>query len=232
MNRLLPRVVLTLVVGGLAGVVSDAGQPPAPERVQGGEVAAPPDLPNPPDIPTRSDGASREAPHDLAEATRSLPPAEALPPPPPDIAEPVSLRIDGLGIEGAALGPVGVEATGEMEVPEADEVGWYRYGSVPGEPGSGVLAAHIAYNGVDGVFRHLSDLDEGAEVVVAFDDGTSMRFVVSEIARYAKTDLPDDVFAREGDPRLALITCGGEFDHENRSYADNVVAYARPVPEA
>jgi hypothetical protein len=225
-NRLLPRVVLTLVVGGLAGVVGDAGQPPAPDRVQGDEVAAPPH------VPERSGSAPSEAPAGLAQATRSLPPAEALPPPPPEVAEPVSLHIDGLGIEGAPIVPVGVEATGEMEVPEADEVGWYRHGPAPGEPGSGVLAAHIAYNGVDGVFRHLSDLDGGAEVVVAFDDGTSMRFVVSEIARYAKTDLPDDVFAREGDPRLALITCGGDFDHKNRSYEDNVVAYARPVPEA
>jgi hypothetical protein len=37
------------------------------------------------------------------------------------------------------------------------------------------------------------------------------------------------VWAREGDPQLVLITCGGEFDAQARSYEDNVVAFARPA---
>jgi hypothetical protein len=39
----------------------------------------------------------------------------------------------------------------------------------------------------------------------------------------------DAAGARDGDPQLVLITCGGEFDTEARSYADNVVAFARPA---
>jgi hypothetical protein len=37
------------------------------------------------------------------------------------------------------------------------------------------------------------------------------------------------VWARGGDSALVLITCGGDFDAEARSYEDNVVAYAAPV---
>jgi LPXTG-site transpeptidase (sortase) family protein len=124
---------------------------------------------------------------------------------------------------------VGVEANGDMEIPGVREVGWYRFGSRPGDPGSAVLAAHVAYDGVDGVFRHLGDLRAGDAVEVGLDDGTVRRFVVTDLAQYPKTDLPAEVFARGGDPRLVLVTCGGEFDPGARHYEDNVVAYARPT---
>ena len=37
------------------------------------------------------------------------------------------------------------------------------------------------------------------------------------------------VFDRTGPARLALITCGGEFDEDLRSYRDNVVVLASPA---
>ena len=32
-----------------------------------------------------------------------------------------------------------------------------------------------------------------------------------------------------GAPRLTLVTCGGEFDYENRRYLSNLVVTATPV---
>ena len=87
-----------------------------------------------------------------------------------------------------------------MEIPGVDEVGWYRYGAAPGRPGSTVLAAHIAYDGVDGVFRHLDDLGRGRR-----GDGGARAtarhggYVVTDVAQVPKTDLPADVWARDGD---------------------------------
>ena len=44
-----------------------------------------------------------------------------------------------------------------------------------------------------------------------------------------KDALPADrLFARDVPPRLALVTCGGEFDARARAYADNVVVIAVP----
>jgi hypothetical protein len=40
----------------------------------------------------------------------------------------------------------------------------------------------------------------------------------------------DALFQRTGPPRLVLLTCGGEFQPELRSYADNVVVVAEPAP--
>lgn len=145
-----------------------------------------------------------------------------------DERRPVDLAIPALGVAGAPVRAVGVEPNGDMEIPPADEVGWYRFGAAPGQPGSAVLAAHIAYDGVDGVFRYLDRLRPGDEVVVGVDDGTTARFRVTELATYRKEALPDEVFSREGPPRLVLITCGGSFNPSLRSYDSNVVAYAEP----
>ena len=145
-------------------------------------------------------------------------------------AVPTSISIEGIGVDEAPVVDVGVEENGDMEIPGAKDVGWYRFNPTPGGPGSSVLAAHISYNGTPGVFRYLADVEIGERVVVAFDDGTSTEFEIIELAQYDKQELPDDrVFAKDGDPVLTLITCGGDFNRSLRSYEDNVVAYAVPV---
>ena len=142
---------------------------------------------------------------------------------------PVGLALPSLGVDGAPVLPVGVEPDGEMEIPPADEVGWYRFGAAPGEAGSAVLAAHVAYDGVDGVFRNLDRLRAGDEVEVVFDDGARSRWVVTEVSTHRKDALPDELFDRSGPERLVLITCGGQFNPSLRSYDSNVVAHAVPA---
>ena len=39
----------------------------------------------------------------------------------------------------------------------------------------------------------------------------------------------DDLFTRTGPARLVLVTCGGEFDADVRSYRSNVVVVADPA---
>ena len=143
---------------------------------------------------------------------------------------PTSITIEGIGIIAAPVVDVGVEDNGDMEIPGADGVGWYRFNATPGEPGSAVLAAHISFDGQPGVFRYLDEASVGDRVVIQFDDGTTSEFEIIELAQYDKQELPTDrVFAKTGDPVLTLITCGGDFNRSLRSYEDNVVAYAIPI---
>lgn len=145
--------------------------------------------------------------------------------------QPLSLSIERIGLDDVAVQAVGVEPTGEMSIPPPKEVGWYRYGPLPGGAGSAVLAGHIASSGIDGAFRHLDRLAPGDAVEVALSDGQRLRFVVTDTVQVSKTDLPfDQLFARSGPPKLALITCGGEFDYSARSYRDNVVVVAELAP--
>lgn len=46
---------------------------------------------------------------------------------------------------------------------------------------------------------------------------------------YSKYDLPADVIRGGSRPRLTMVTCGGPFDEDRRSYRDNVVVYAMPA---
>ena len=220
------RGAVALVLAGLLAACGGGGGGDTAEAADAGEAAAT-TAPAPATTapPTTGPAGTPSA----ADAIQSLPVAPALPTVEAEGPAPVSLSVEALGISGATVRPVGVEADGEMEVPPADEVGWYRYGARPGDGGGAVLAAHIAYDGVDGVFRNLEDLAVGDTFDVAFADGASRRFVVEEMARYPKSELPAEMWAPTGDPRLALVTCGGEFDAAAGSYEDNVVAWAVPA---
>ena len=149
---------------------------------------------------------------------------------PVEAAVPVRIEILAIDLE-APIRPLGIaRGTGLMEVPEnVTEVGWYRFGPVPGHPGSAVLAAHVDMAGEGpGVFFHLDRLRVGDQVNVGYDDGTTSSFVVSQAERVPKGELNfDSVFSAAGEPLLRLITCGGDFNRTFRSYDDNVVVTAQ-----
>jgi sortase family protein len=170
-----------------------------------------------------------------ASAVDQLPAATARPaaPPAPAVAvPPVRVTVPGRGID-APVDPVGVEPQGEMTLPaDVDRVGWYRFGPAPGAAaGSAVLAGHVddAERGL-GALAPLREAEPGDEVLVESADGTRTRWTVVARELIEKPGVPlADLFARTGAPRLVLITCGGPFDTELRSYRDNVVVVAEPL---
>ncbi|MBM2615099.1 class F sortase [Actinoplanes sp. LDG1-06] len=147
---------------------------------------------------------------------------------------PVRLRIAALDLN-ATVDAVGVDPrTGDFAVPPSvDRVGWYKFG--PGfaaTAGSIVIAGHVdsAAQG-EGAFFGLGELRPGDVVTLTGPGGGRERvFEVTARQRYRKTAIPlDRYFARDGEVRLTLITCGGPFDAETRHYRDNVVVTAVPA---
>ena len=128
--------------------------------------------------------------------------------------------------------PVGVASDGQMALPpDPADVGWYRYGSRPGDSaGATVLAAHVDSKeyGI-GPMARLGELQAG-DVITVLSARTARRYVVTATRQLEKStfDLAS-LFARTGPPRLHLITCGGEFDAQERHYEQNVVVLAVPV---
>jgi LPXTG-site transpeptidase (sortase) family protein len=142
---------------------------------------------------------------------------------------PVSVRIPDLALEAPIIS-VGVDEDNQFAVPAADTVGWYQYSATPGSPGSSVLAAHVDYGGRPGAFFNLAKLELGETLEVEMADGSLLRYRVTDNQSYDKTELPAvELFRTDGDPVLTLITCGGTFDAERRSYRDNVVVTAEPI---
>jgi LPXTG-site transpeptidase (sortase) family protein len=125
---------------------------------------------------------------------------------------------------------VGIEETGELEVPGKAEIGWYKYGSAPGLPGATVLAAHVTWNREIGPFFMLGRLEPGALIEVGLHDETVRTYQVVERVMYRKDELPRErIWTTTGDETLVLITCGGSYNSNIRRYRDNIVVYAVPV---
>jgi hypothetical protein len=143
---------------------------------------------------------------------------------------PAGVVIPALAVT-APVQAVGVEPGGVLIIPPSPmDVGWYQGGSVPGEPGVALLSSHIDTRTEGrGVFSGLVRLAEGDEILVTAADGTVQRWTVIARTQHRKDDLPVELFARSGDPVLALVTCGGPFDSTVRSYRDNVIVWARPA---
>jgi LPXTG-site transpeptidase (sortase) family protein len=146
------------------------------------------------------------------------------------IAPPQRIAIPTIGVDAPVV-PVALEADGTMEIPEdVATIGWFEPGVRPGQPGSAVLSGHVdSRTQGRGAFFDLQDLDVGDEVTIETAGG-QQRWQVTARQRFPKDELPiSELFTRDGDPRLVLITCGGEFDAGARSYSDNVVIVAVPA---
>lgn len=145
---------------------------------------------------------------------------------------PARLEIPALGVS-APIRRVGLTDDGALEVPDAGDTGWFDASPRPGAPGHAVIAGHVdSYEGPD-VFYRLGELAVGDEVRVRTSTGRVVMFLVEAIEQQPKESLPRSRMWR-WEPRrmLALITCGGEFDRRNRTYRDNVVAYAAMAPDS
>lgn len=212
-----PAAVLAL------GLTLAIGTPTAwaltrPDPAAGVPVAAAVAAPDPSPAPT-------PVPDRLPVATaRPAAPTPAVP-----VVPPVRLSVPARGID-APVDAVGVEPQGEMTLPaDVDRVGWYRFGPAPGAAeGSAVLAGHVddAEQGL-GALAPLREAEPGDEVLVEGADGAVTRWSVVGRELLEKPAVPlGELFARTGAPRLVLITCGGPFDAEQRSYRDNVVVVA------
>ncbi|MBJ7452589.1 MAG: class F sortase, partial [Blastococcus sp.] len=157
---------------------------------------------------------------------------DASPAEPLTVPAPARISAPSLGVD-APIDPVGIDPDGQMELPDdVSRVGWYRFGPEPGADGSAVLAGHVddEEQGPGALFR-LQDAAVGDELTVTDAAGTATRWRVVSRELITKQVLPvDRIFARDGAPRLTLITCGGPFLPEFRSYRDNVVVVAEPAP--
>ena len=149
---------------------------------------------------------------------------------PQPVAAPVRVAIPALGVDGPVL-PAGVNVDNELDVPpDARSLVWYRHGPSPGERGSAVIAGHLNWRGVTGLFADLARTPVGAEVVVVLDDGSQRSFRVTTVELVPKPAVSvNGVFARDGGRVLRLVTCGGEFDDTVNSYRSNVVVTAIPA---
>jgi LPXTG-site transpeptidase (sortase) family protein len=142
------------------------------------------------------------------------------------IGLPVRLIIPAINVD-TSIESLGVTTKGEMEVPDnIFDVGWFKFGSRPGENGSAVIAGHLnGTSGEAGIFADLSKLKEGDRVYIDNDQGIQIPFVVRNSRSY-DPGFADDVFSRSDGVHLNLITCEGVWNKVKRSYDKRLVVSA------
>lgn len=243
-TRLPHRIAVLLLSAGLgllsAGCAQPAAAPqPTPSSADGarqdtGTSPAADAVPAPggtqgPEAEKDASASAAAVPGGTSAAGITLWPAtaaqtEAAPPP-------VSLDIEGTDIQVDVI-DVGIADDDEMEIPSSFyEAGWYRYGPAPGaSSGNAVLAAHIDIGTEQMPFARLKDVAIGTEITVGREDAEPVRYRVTDVRNEPKAALDtDEIFRRDGDHQLVIVTCGGDWLSDRADYEDNVVLTATPL---
>lgn len=148
-------------------------------------------------------------------------------------AAPERLRIPAISVD-ALVQHVGLTAKKAMANPtNFTDVGWYKYGTIPGERGSAVMAGHVDNGlGLNGVFKNLKNLKKGDDIYVLDEEGTQIHFKVTAINHYKYDEAPaEDIFNESSKNLLRLITCGGKWLKEAKTYDERVVVTAERVSD-
>ncbi len=231
-SRAVVVVTAALLGGALAGWLT---WPTPPPRAEGLPAFVPAVAPAAERATSGGPGSSAadRARTDRARADRARRATRARParPPAPQAPPPRRLRVPSLDLT-LPVRPEGVERSGAMALPDTvDAVGWYRYGPRPGDPtGAAVIAGHVdtLEEGI-GPLAALADLEVGARVSVDTARG-AVDYEVRSVSTIDRADLDlDQLFLREGRPRLHLVTCGGAYLPEQGGYQANLVVVAAPT---
>lgn len=124
----------------------------------------------------------------------------------------------------ADIYPVGVAKDGSMAtLDSAFDAAWYEFGPSPGEDGNALLNGHVRWKGSLGTFSLLREMELESEAVIEFDDGTFKYFEAVKHDVYLLDDIPPEVMDLEGESRMTLITCKGDFDRKLGTSRSRVV---------
>jgi hypothetical protein len=149
-----------------------------------------------------------------------------IPPAPVPTALPVRLLLPTLNLH-PPVESLGLDPYGAMDTPNNIwDVGWYNAGPVPGAPGDAVIDGHAGYPGQPLIFGRLVRIQPGEPIVVLLADGSKQVFTVVSVQSWPVSSMPPNMFNPFGTPRLTLITCDGQFNSDNKTYASRLVVEA------
>jgi LPXTG-site transpeptidase (sortase) family protein len=126
---------------------------------------------------------------------------------------------------------VGITKSGKMATPNNfSDVGWFQYGTLPGDKGSAIIAGHVD-NGLafPAVFADLGNASVGDDVYVDTVGGSTLHFKVVNIKNYDAEAKTEDIFNQNDGKYIKLITCAGTWSIVHRTHDQRVVVTAEQV---
>jgi len=140
---------------------------------------------------------------------------------------PATIAIEKINVS-APVHPVGLTSAGDMDInDEAEQTAWYKFGPLPGEVGSAVIAGHYGWkDGVPSVFNDLNTLVKGDMVTVYDEKGLAKKFIVTRTALYKPNQDATEVFiSNDGKAHLNLITCQGSWNNSAQTYSERLIIF-------
>lgn len=142
---------------------------------------------------------------------------------------PIDIEIPVLDIQ-AKIEAVGLDDQNRMDTPKnVYNTGWYMLGVRPGEVGSALIDGHYdTPSGAPSVFYKLNKAKAGDEIYITDKNDERHTFVVYEVNDYHYTLVPmGELVQKTAEKRLHLITCGGKWDKNEKTYTNRTVVSAR-----
>jgi LPXTG-site transpeptidase (sortase) family protein len=143
---------------------------------------------------------------------------------------PKILRIPSIKVK-AKIQYVGVTKNGKMATPNNfTDVGWFRYGTIPGEVGSAIIAGHVD-DGLSfpAVFADLGNMNVGDDVYIDTVSGSTIHFKVINIKTYDPNAKTEEIFNQNDGNFLKLITCAGVWSELYKTHNQRLVVTAEQV---
>ncbi|MFC7218472.1 class F sortase [Streptomyces polyrhachis] len=143
-------------------------------------------------------------------------------------SDPVSLYVPGAGVEAPVI-ERGLDGAGAVEAPpfaSPQEVGWYRGGARPGAAGVATFVGHLDTGSSAAVFYRLAEVRPGQRLRVVRADGSTAEFTVDRVETVERRHFDAErVYGPhvKGRAEVRLITCGGRYLPEEKSYTANLV---------
>lgn len=143
---------------------------------------------------------------------------------------PVTIEIPAIDVK-TEVEHVGTLKDGRMDVPkDADNVGWYKPGTLPGAQGNSVIAGHVDDLTSPAVFYDLQKLKDGDEIIITGESGERLTFKVNQSKVYPRQDAPiENIFGFSYRSMLNLITCTGDYNPDTTERAERLVVSAELV---
>ena len=181
--------------------------PDAPEPAAAPETPAQAVSSSPLPVPARTPSPKTPAPEE--EISPEPEPEEE-----PLTAWPVWMSIPAIGVD-AEVQDTGVdEVVDSMAiVPSGSIISWWRGSSIPGNEGNAIFGGHNKWGGEYGQLYFLDNLEIGDEMIIFYDDGTSLNFRLESVFVYLLATAPANLIMDvNGDARVTIITCKEPFN--------------------
>lgn len=145
---------------------------------------------------------------------------------------PLSIEIQKRNIKGY-IQRVGIDQFGAVAAPNnIHKAGWFVDSVTPGQKGLSIIDGHEGGPTMDGIFKHLTDVAIGDQIIITMGDKSQYTYQVFErevLAEEASASALFNQSPQSIDGQLNVITCTGLFDEKTQTYNKRVIVYAKRI---